>query len=363
MKILSVVSTRPEIIKMAPVIKEIEKKGIDHTFVTTGQHYELLLFDKIIEDLGLPHPDYNLTIGSGTPGLHIGLGMLLIEKVLDKEKPDTVLSQGDTNSVLAAALAAHKNHYLFGHIEAGLRNYDFWMPEESNRRLVDHISNFLFAPTGLSKSNPLKENIPEERIYVTGNTVVDAIMQHLPLAERKSDIMKKVDLVERNYILLTYHRAENTTKEKLQVFIDIVQAIANKGHLLVYPIHPRTKNFLKLYGLLTKLKKVENLIITDPLGYLDFLIVMKNTRLILTDSGGLQEEGTVLKVPVLVMRNNTERPEALGKGCELVGLDKNKILSLVDNPPKPAKKSPFGDGKASKRIVDILMNAQWREHR
>jgi len=363
LKILSIVSTRPEIIKMAPVIREVEKRGLDHVFVATGQHYDFLLFDKILEDLALPKPDYNLTIGSGTPGLQIGLGMLLIEKVLDKEKPNIVLSQGDTNSVLAAALAAHKNHYSFGHVEAGLRNYNFWMPEESNRRLTDHISNYLFAPTELSKENLLKENIPEDWIFVTGNTVVDAVLQHLPIAEKKSDIMKNMPFTKREYILVTYHRAENTTKENLKKFMDIIEELSKRGHTIVYPIHPRTKALSKQYGWLTKFENTPNLVLIEPLGYLDFLMVMKNAKLVLTDSGGLQEEGTVLGVPILVMRESTERPEALGKGCELVGLNKDKILSLVETPPKPADKSPFGDGKASKRIVDILMNTQWREHR
>lgn len=352
---MSVVSTRPEIIKMAPVMREIEKRGIEHIFVATGQHYDFLLFEKIIEDLELNPPDYNLEIGSGTPGLHIGLGMLMLERVLDKEKPDIVVAQGDTDSVLAAALAAHKNHYLFGHVEAGLRNYDFWMPEESNRRLTDHISNYLFAPTELSKINLLKENIPEERIFVTGNTVVDAVIQNLPIAEKKSKIMEKIPFEPKEYILITYHRAENTTKEKLERFIEILEKLSKQGHKMLYPMHPRTKNLLRIYELSNKIEAVENLLITEPMGYLDFLILMKNARIILTDSGGLQEEGTVLKVPVLVMRNSTERPEALGKGCELVDMDYQKILYFVNNPPEVTE-CPFGDGRAAKKIVEFVMD-------
>jgi len=311
------------------------------------------LFEKILEDLELDPPDYNLEIGSGTPGLHIGLGMLMLERVLDKEKPDIVLAQGDTDSVLAAALAAHKNHYLFGHVEAGLRNYDFWMPEESNRRLTDHISNYLFAPTELSKENLLKENIPEERIFVTGNTVVDAVLQNLPLAEKKSKIMEKIPFDPKDYVLITYHRAENTTKDRLKKFIEILQRLSNEGHRMIYPMHPRTKNLLKIYELSEEIEKIEDLLITEPLGYLDFLLLMKNAKVILTDSGGLQEEGTVLKVPVLVMRENTERPEALGKGCELVDMNIERILHLVSNPPE-VKESPFGDGTASHKIVRTI---------
>ena len=353
MKIMSVISTRPEIIKMAPVIREIEKRGIEHVFVATGQHYDFLLFDKIISDLDLSNPDYNLSIGSGTPGLHIGLGMLLIEKVLDKERPDIVLAQGDTDSVLATGLAAHKNRFVLGHIEAGLRNYDFWMPEESNRRIVDHISNYLFAPTELSKSNLLKENIPEERIFVTGNTVVDAVMQHIPLAERKSSVMEEVPYGPGEYILVTFHRAENTTSEKLRIFIDILHRLSQKGYRMIYPMHPRVKNLLRIYGMTSEIEGIENLYVTEPQGYLDFLVLMKNARVVLTDSGGLQEEGTILKVPVLVMRENTERPEALGRGCELVGLDYEKILKYIENPPRVGE-CPFGDGRASERIVEII---------
>ncbi len=351
---MSVVSTRPEIIKMAPVMREIEKRGIEHVFVATGQHYDFLLFEKIINDLELKPPDYNLEIGSGTPGLHIGLGMLMLERVMEKEKPDIVLAQGDTDSVLAAALAAHKNHYVFGHVEAGLRNYDFWMPEESNRRLTDHISNYLFAPTELSKENLLKENIPEERIFVTGNTVVDAVLQNLPIAERKTKIMDKIPFNAKDYILITYHRAENTTKDRLEKFIEILKRLSNEGHKMIYPMHPRTKNLLRIYGLSDNMEEIENLFLTEPLGHLDFLVLMKNAKVILTDSGGLQEEGTVLKVPVLVMRESTERPEALGKGCELVDMNIERILNLVNNLPHVAAKSPFGDGKAAERIVDII---------
>ena len=350
---MSVVSTRPEIIKMAPVIREIEKRGFEHIFVTTGQHYDFLLFEKIINDLELPDPDYNLEIGSGTPGLHIGLGMLMLERVLDKEKPDVVLAQGDTDSVLAAALAAHKNRYVFGHVEAGLRNYNFWMPEESNRRLADHISNFLFAPTDISKKNLLRENIPEEWIFVTGNTVVDAVLQNLPVAMRKSKIMEKIPYGEKEYVLVTYHRAENTTPDRLKKFLKIIETLSREKFKIIYPIHPRTKNLMKIYGLLNKLTSLENIFVMEPLGYLDFLVLMKNAQVILTDSGGLQEEGTVLKVPVLVMRESTERPEALGKGCELVGMDIEKIMGYLKEPPI-VEGSPFGDGKAAERIVNII---------
>jgi len=350
---MSVVSTRPEIIKMAPVIREIKKRGIEHVFVATGQHYDFLLFEKILDDLELDPPDYNLEIGSGTPGLHIGLGMLMLERVIEKEKPDIVLAQGDTDSVLAAALAAHKNHYLFGHVEAGLRNYDFWMPEESNRRLTDHISNYLFAPTELSKENLVKENIPEERIFVTGNTVVDAVLQNLPIAERKSRIMNEIPFGPKEYVLITYHRAENTTKDRLKKFIHVLRELSRLGHKMIYPMHPRTKNLLRIYELSKEIENIDNLLLLDPLGYLNFLILMKNAKVILTDSGGLQEEGTVLKVPVLVMRESTERPEALGKGCELVDMNTEKIVNLVDNPPE-VNGNPFGGGKASERIVNII---------
>jgi UDP-N-acetylglucosamine 2-epimerase (non-hydrolysing) len=348
---------------MAPVIKALSKKKIQHVFVTTGQHYDFLLFDKIIDDLGLPKPDYNLTIGSGTPGLQIGIGMLVIERVLDKEEPNIVLAQGDTNSVFAAAIAAHRNGYLFGHIEAGLRSYDMTMPEESNRILTDHISNILFAPTELSKSNLTKENIEKKRIIVTGNTVVDAVFQNIPIAKKKSDIMKKLSLTPRSYILGTYHRAENTTKENLLRLIDILNKLSKKDQKIVIPLHPRTIEILKINNMLSRLNNIKNLMTTEALGYLDFLLLMKNAKLLLTDSGGLQEESMVLKVPTLVLRYNTERPEALGKGCKLVGLDKDLIMKLVDKPPKVSDKCPFGDGKAGEKITDFLKNIDLEKYR
>ncbi len=365
MKILSVVSTRPEIIKMAPIIrKAIKLNNVEHVFVTTGQHYDFLLFEKILNDLNLPMPDYNLSVGSGSPGIQIGVGMLLIEKVLDKESPDIVLAQGDTNSVLATALAAVKNGYLFGHVEAGLRSYDMTMPEEINRRLTDHISNILFAPTNVSKDNLLKENIESFRIYVTGNTVVDAVKEHLPIAMKKSSVLEQLDVEPNNYILLTLHRNENTNKDALSKITRILKKICSElNENVVFPIHPRTENLLKVHGLFEKIRKIENLHIIPPLGYLDFLVLMKNAKLVMTDSGGLQEEATVLKVPVIVLRYNTERPEALGKGCVLAGLEEDLILKHVADPPEIAKECPFGDGRASDRIIDVLLNEDLEKHR
>lgn len=344
---MSVVSTRPELIKMAPVIEELNKKSIENLFITTGQHYDFLLFEKMIKDLNMPEPDYNLTVGSGTPGIQIGISMLVLERTLEKEKPDIILAEGDTNSVLATALAAHKNNYIFGHVEAGLRSFDLTMPEESNRLLTDHISNILFAPTETSKKNLLNENIDEKRIFVTGNTIVDAVKENIPIADEKSDIMSRIN--EEEYTLLTLHRAENTTKEKLLELIRILKKVKQS---IIFPIHPRTKKLLKFYGLEKEINRLDNVQLIEPLGYLDFLVLMKNASLILTDSGGLQEEATVLKIPTLVLRQNTERPEALGKGCELTGIN-DKLIKKINNPPEP-KECPFGDGKSGKRIVKIL---------
>ena len=361
MKPAFVFGTRPEIIKLAPVIRAFEKRGVKPLLIHTGQHYDYEMSRIFLEELELNSIDYHLEVGSGTQAEQTGIAMIKIEKVLIKEKPDVTLVQGDTNTVLAGALASVKLKIPVAHVEAGLRSFDRTMPEEINRILADHASEVLFAPTEEAKKNLENEGI-REGVYVVGNTIVDAVLQNAEIAERKSRILEKLGLKPKGYILITAHRAENTdSKENLEKLVDILEALPIKA---VYPMHPRTRNRLKEFGLWERVKKIENLIITQPLGYVDFLKLQKNAKIVMTDSGGLQEESIILNVPCLTLRYNTERPETVEAGGNiLVGLEKDRALYYVNKllndkefyEKMASADNPFGDGKAGERIVKILL--------
>ena len=275
--------------------------------------------------------------------------MVQMDKLLQKIEPAVVLVEGDTNTVLAAGLAANKRGIAVGHVEAGLRSFDLRMPEEHNRRLTDHLSTYLFAPTETAKAHLEDEKVWGE-IFVTGNTVIDAVNEHLPLAQRKSDILKQIRFEK--FVLATAHRAENV--DDIEVLKNFVGAFAESPLPVVYPMHPRTKKRLKQNGLYAQVKKLRNVQILPPLGYLDFLVLMKKSELILTDSGGIQEEATApaIRKPVLVMRLSTERPEAVEAGfAKIVGTKKQNIISALrealENRSELPERSPFGDGTCS----------------
>ena len=358
MSLAIVVGTRPETIKLAPVIKELEKRGISFTFIHTGQHYDYMLSLKFIEELELPKPDYSFKLRSSRPASQMGEMVVKLERVLRRCKPKLMTIQGDTNTMLAAALAGVKLFIPVGHVEAGLRSYDWRMPEEHNRRMVDHVSTLLFAPTELAKQNLLNEKV-YGKVYVTGNTVVDAVKQCLPLAEKTSHIMEEIPF--KDYILATVHRAENVDDPK--VLRNFVEVFLKAPLPVVFPVHPRTAKNLRRFNLMKKLKESNNVLLLPPIGYFDFLLLMKYCTLIMTDSGGLQEEATVpeIRKPVLVLRLSTERPEAVEAGfARVVGVDKRKILKtlheVVEKPLSLPSCSPFGDGFASQRIVDIAID-------
>jgi len=356
-KVAIVVGTRPEVIKMAPVIREFQKRKLDFVFIHTGQHYDYEMSKTFIEELKLPEPEYSFILKNRSPASQIGEMMTKLEKVLIETNPQFLLIQGDTNTMLAAALTGVKVGIPVGHVEAGLRSYDWRMPEEHNRRMVDHVSDLLFAPTEKAKKNLENEHV-YGKIFVTGNTVIDAVMQHIKIAEEKSKIMEKIPFKE--YILITAHRAENVDNPKtLKNFVETFLELPIPA---VYPIHPRTMKRLKENNLYDKLSNTDKILLLPPVGYLDMLILMKNCKLILTDSGGLQEEATVplIRKPVLVLRQSTERPEAVEAGfAKVIGTEKMKILNEVAKTLNPDLKlpetSPFGDGRASERIINILI--------
>jgi UDP-N-acetylglucosamine 2-epimerase (non-hydrolysing) len=351
-----VVGTRPEIIKMAPVIRALKKNGIPLIFVHCGQHYSHNMSQQFIEELELPKPDYEYKVKAYSQGIQTATIIARMEKLLKKTSPSLVLVEGDTNGVLATALAAVKLGTRVGHVEAGLRSFDLRMPEEHNRRLTDHISTYLFAPTTTAENNLKRENV-WGKIYVTGNTVIDAVTQHLPIAEKKSKILETVRFEK--YILATAHRAENV--DDFAVLKNFMEAFEEAPLPVVYPMHPRTKKRTRQNKFYTKIKNSRNIQILPPLGYLDFLVLMKKCEIIVTDSGGIQEEATApcIRKPVLVTRLSTERPEAVEAGfAEVVGVEKHEIIKaihkLLNNQKELPEKSPYGDGKAAERIAEII---------
>lgn len=357
-----VLGTRPEIIKLAPVIRECGRRNIDYTIIHTGQHYSDELDSVFFEQLELPTPDYNLQVGSKSHGKQTGEMMIGIEEILLDEQPETVLVQGDTNSVLAGGLATSKLDMILGHVEAGLRSFDREMPEETNRIVIDHVGDYLFAPTEQSRQYLLDEGVADERIYVTGNTVVDAVQQNQQLAQQKSNILNELELKFDKFVLLTAHRAENVdNKERfLNLLSGVEQAAVELGLEVIYPIHPRARNKLEEFDIV-----VPNQVrLIEPQDYLDFLTLESAAHVILTDSGGVQEEACILKVPCVTLRENTERPETIDVGANrLVGTNPKSILQGTKEAVDSVThwENPFGDGSTADQIVTTITEAENRK--
>jgi len=353
MKIASVIGARPNFIKAAPVSREIRKE-YNEILIHTGQHYDYEMNRIFFNELNIPEPDYYLGVGSGSHSYQTGEMLKRIEKVLIKEKPDIVLVYGDTNSTLAGALAAVKLHIKVGHVEAGLRSFDRKMPEEINRVLTDHCSDLLFCPTKTAVENLKREGITGG-VYLTGDVMVDALKENINIAEQKSKILKKLDLKRKSYYLATVHRAENTDNfNRLKNIVDAFCKIEN----LVFPCHPRTERSLKKFGLWDMLQSTVNII--KPIGYLDMLVLEKNAYKILTDSGGVQKEAYILKVPCITLRENTEWVETVEDGWNvLIGADRETIIKMIKEfNPNGEQRNVFGDGKASKNIAEIIKNME-----
>jgi UDP-N-acetylglucosamine 2-epimerase (non-hydrolysing) len=354
-----VVGTRPEIIKMSPIVRELQRRKLDFLLLHTGQHYSFNMDKTFFEQLGLPRPDYNLHSGSGSHAEETARILVGVEKFIEREKPDSLLVEGDTNTVLAGSLAASKCGVTLGHVEAGLRSRDRRMPEETNRIVADHISDVLFSPTRVSRENLVREGIELGRIHVTGNTIVDALKHDLTEI-RRSELA--VDTPRRGYFLLTLHRQENVDdKGRLrQILEGVSTAGATLGHPVLYPVHPRTKERISQFGF----KVSENIKTIPPLGYFQFIRLMKDADLVLTDSGGVQEESCVLRVPCVTIRDSTERPETLEVGCnKLTKADSRSMLKSVKQMMGKAREwpNPFGDGHASERILNILTRIEVRK--
>jgi UDP-N-acetylglucosamine 2-epimerase (non-hydrolysing) len=354
MKIAIVLGTRPEIIKMSPIIRECEKNNLDYYILHTGQHYSYKMDRIFFKQLELPKPQYNLEIGSGTHAEQTGKMIVSIEEILQHDPATIVLVQGDTNTVLAGAITSSKLGIKVGHVEAGLRSYDRTMPEELNRIIADHTSDFLFAPTSKSKDILIREGIQDNKIFMTGNTIVDAVQQHLPLIERKTKLKTKLDISKKEFLLATIHRQENVDQvTRFQNIIEGLNLVQEAfGYPIIYPVHPRAKKELNNQKIAPG-----KLTLIDPLDYFEFLQLERDAKLILTDSGGVQEEACILGTPCVTLRDNTERPETLEINANiLAGTQPRKILGSVKFMLRNSLtwKNPFGDGTAGKKIIQIL---------
>ena len=354
-RIIAVAGARPNFMKIAPLMRELRRRaGVEALLVHTGQHYDERMSRLFFEELNIPRPDVDLGVGSGSHAVQTAEVMKRVEPVLLEHKPDVVLVVGDVNSTLACALTAVKLGVPVAHVEAGLRSFDRTMPEEINRILTDAISHWLFVTEPSGVENLRREGVAAERVILAGNVMIDTLLACRRRCE-ESEILDQLSLADRPFAVLTLHRPANV--DDPAVFSGLLTAIERlqREVPIVFPVHPRTRRALE--G--SAARELPGLILTEPLGYLDFLKLLSQARLVLTDSGGIQEETTVLGVPCLTLRNNTERPITVEQGTNrLVGLDPDRItaagLDVLSRPPRPGRVPDLWDGQAAKRIVDVL---------
>lgn len=358
-KIISVVGARPNFMKVAPLHKAFQKHKsvITHQICHTGQHYDKAMSDDFFHHLELPKPNYYLGVGSGSHAEQTAKIMIEFEKILLKNKPDLVIVVGDVNSTIACSLTAVKLGIKVAHIEAGLRSFDRTMPEEINRILTDSISDYLFVTEESAIKNLSKEGISSDKIFYVGNIMIDSLSSHLHKAS-KITLLRKLDLLPRQFVLVTLHRPSNVDeKEQLTNLIQFLNSIA-EHRKIIFPIHPRTAKNIEKY----KLNKTinPNLIFSEPMNYIDFLTLMKNAGLVITDSGGIQEETTYLGVQCLTLRPNTERPVTVELGTNHLTIDLNEAFEIAKNifngKIKEGIVPQYWDGKTSERITNILLS-------
>ncbi|MEO5989056.1 MAG: UDP-N-acetylglucosamine 2-epimerase (non-hydrolyzing) [Candidatus Eisenbacteria bacterium] len=357
MKVAIIVGTRPEIIKMAPIVRACAERNVPYLLLHTGQHYSYEMDGVFFEELGIPTPHANLAVGSGSQAYQIGAIISGLLPIYEREQPDWVLVEGDTSSVLAAGLAAHKQGLKVGHVEAGLRSLDRTMPEEINRILTDQFSDHLYAPTERSRRTLLAEGMADERIFVTGNTVVDELLLQRPRAEALA-VPARFGVTPGGYALATVHRAENTNDEvRLRGIVGGLSDVARDQKFgVLCAVHPRTTARMAALGL----EWGEGVRALPPLPYLDFLGLHAEAALTLTDSGGLQEEACCLGVPAVTLRDNTERPESVEAGANmLAGADPARIVEAarIMRSRRGGWGNPFGDGRAAHHTLDALLGA------
>jgi UDP-N-acetylglucosamine 2-epimerase (non-hydrolysing) len=355
--VLLVFGTRPEIIKCSPLVREAQRRGVSLTVVHTGQHYTPALDGVFLDQLSLPTPDHHLGVGSGPHGQQTATMLTGLERIVEDERPDVVVVQGDTNSSLAGSLATCKLAPDLGHVEAGLRSFDRDMPEEHNRVIADHTADFCFAPTDRAAANLREEGI-DDGVWVTGNTIVDAVRQNLDIARESTTVLADRDLRAGEFLLLTAHRAENVDDPDRvrSILAGTARAAAENDLDCLFPVHPRTAAHLRRF----EIDVPDPIRAVDPVDFLEFLLLESEARLVITDSGGVQEETAILGTPCVTVRDNTERQETVEVGANVVaGTDADAIVAAVatmlDRPTDwPC---PFGDGTAAEQILDVLLEA------
>ena len=361
LRVINVVGARPNFMKVAPIVAAMKKRPAKFLplVVHTGQHYDASMSDSFFRDLELPQPDTHLGVGSGSHAAQTAAVMERFEPVVLSEKPDWVLVVGDVNSTIACALVCVKLGVKVAHVEAGLRSRDRSMPEEINRLLTDQIADLLFTPSLDANDNLLAEGIPQERIRFVGNVMIDSLQHNLPAA-RAQHTRERLNLSGIDYALLTLHRPSNVDlRASFERILDALEAIAAKLPIL-FPVHPRTRKTIAELGLSERVASIKELRTVEPLGYLDFLNVSSSARLVLTDSGGIQEETTALGIPCLTLRENTERPITVEMGTNvIVGTDTTKIVAAANaalngSAKKALRQPPLWDGQTSERILNAL---------
>jgi UDP-N-acetylglucosamine 2-epimerase (non-hydrolysing) len=358
-KLLSIVGARPNFIKIAPIDKALRKyrKEVSHQICHTGQHFDDRMSRIFFEDLDMPKPHFYLGVGGGSHAEQTARIMLELEKVLAAEQPDLVIVPGDVNSTLAAALVASKMGIPIAHVEAGLRSFDKTMPEEINRIVTDVVSEYLFVTEHSAMRNLRDEGVDDRKIHFVGNVMIDSLEAHYDAVEA-SEVTGRMGLEKENYILATFHRPTNVDdKEQLGALMDTLKRLA-KERPVVFPLHPRTCIRLRDFGLDKRLPK--NLHLTDPLGYIEFLSLMRYAELVITDSGGIQEETTYMNVQCITVRKNTERPVTIDVGTNhLVGTDMERVektaMDILSGITKPGRIPELWDGKAARRIGEVLV--------
>lgn len=359
MKIACVVGARPNFMKIAPLLETISKyPKLDPLLVHTGQHYDYEMSQIFFDELDIPKPDIHLNVGSGTHAVQTGKIMAAFEEVVNEHKPDLILVVGDVNSTLACTLVGAKLWIPVAHVEAGIRSFDRTMPEEINRVLTDAISDYLFTPVEHANENLRNEGIPEDKIYLVGDIMIDTLMKYKDQAS-SNEIIDELGLSRNSYALMTLHRPSNVDNNAN--FLKILNAIEEiqKKIKIVFSMHPRTKARIEQFGLNDMIAGMKNLVIVEPLGYLKFMGLMANSKFVLSDSGGMQTETTVLGIPCLTMRENTERPETLDKGTNtLVGNDPQAIIvesnKILDGNGKSGTYPELWDGHTSERVISVF---------
>ncbi len=360
MKVIQVVGARPNFMKVAPLHRAIGKlKGWTSQIVHTGQHFDAKMSDVFFTQLELPKPDFFLGIGGGSHTEITAKIMLAFEKIVESEKPDLIIVVGDVTSTLACTLVAIKMGIKVAHVEAGLRSFDRSMPEELNRVLTDRVSDYLFVTEESGLVHLKNEGIDDKKVFFTGNVMIDSLVRYQEKA-KNSNIISDLNVEPKGYIVMTMHRPANVDTEKgLNSILELIELSANRSKI-VFPIHPRTRAHIEKFGLSERLQKITNLILTEPLGYLEFIQLMSQSTAILTDSGGIQEESTYLGIPCLTFRDSTERPitVTLGTNQLLADLDPHKTFKALDlilrGTTKKGSIPPLWDGHAAERIAAIL---------